>query len=83
MCLLKKLQFIQNWKHFMECGTRTNQNFKFFKVYIIFGTIFVISLFVQGVKERYYVDDSANLTCYSRGSSPPASLIWKINDIKV
>jgi len=35
------------------------------------------------MKERYYVADSANLTCYSRGSSPPASLIWKINGIQV
>ncbi|XP_023348400.1 uncharacterized protein LOC111717119 [Eurytemora carolleeae] len=38
---------------------------------------------IKGMKERYYVADSANLTCYSRGSSPPASLIWKINGIQV
>ncbi len=37
----------------------------------------------RGVKERYYVGDLVNVTCYSRGSSPPASILWKVNDIQV
>ena len=27
--------------------------------------------------------DPVNVTCYSRGSSPPASLSWKVNDNKI
>lgn len=27
--------------------------------------------------------DPVNVTCYSRGSSPPASLSWKVNDDKI
>jgi len=38
---------------------------------------------IKGIQDIYYVGDNANLTCYSRGSSPPASLIWKINDVQV
>ena len=28
----------------------------------------------------YHVGDLVNVTCYSRQSSPPASLAWKVND---
>jgi len=38
---------------------------------------------IKGVLDKYYVGDTANLTCYSRGSSPPASIVWKINDLQV
>ena len=31
----------------------------------------------------YHVGDLVNVTCYSRGSSPPAELAWKVNDDKV
>ena len=31
----------------------------------------------------YNVGDLVNVTCYSRGSSPPAELAWKVNDDKV
>ena len=32
---------------------------------------------------RYYTGDLVNVTCYSRGSSPPANLHWKINNERV
>ena len=31
----------------------------------------------------YNVGDLVNVTCYSRGSSPPAELAWKVNDDRV
>lgn len=34
---------------------------------------------IINLKPRYYTGDLVNVTCYSRGSSPPASLHWKIN----
>lgn len=38
---------------------------------------------ILGNKLRYYTGDLVNVTCYSRGSSPPASLHWKVNDERV
>lgn len=35
---------------------------------------------IVGVKPRYFTGDLVNVTCYSRGSSPPSSLHWKVND---
>ena len=32
---------------------------------------------------RYYTGDLVNVTCYSKGSSPPAELAWKVNDDQV
>ena len=32
---------------------------------------------------RYYTGDLVNVTCYSRGSSPPANLHWKVNNERV
>jgi len=38
---------------------------------------------ITGVKARYFTGDLVNVTCYSRGSSPPAELHWKINKLPV
>ena len=38
---------------------------------------------ILGVKPNYYVGDLANLTCYSRGSSPAPELKWFINGEQV
>jgi len=35
---------------------------------------------IIGLQPSYQVGDLVNTTCYSRGSSPPAELAWKIND---
>jgi len=35
---------------------------------------------IVGLKPSYHVGDLVNVTCYSRQSSPPASLVWKVND---
>jgi len=38
---------------------------------------------IIGLKPTYHVGDLVNVTCYSRGSSPPAELAWKVNDDKI
>lgn len=38
---------------------------------------------IVGNKLRYYTGDLVNVTCYSRGSSPPANLHWKVNNERV
>lgn len=38
---------------------------------------------ILGNKLRYFTGDLVNVTCYSRGSSPPAALHWKVNDERV
>jgi len=38
---------------------------------------------IVGLKPRYYTGDLVNVTCYSKGSSPPAELSWKVNDAKI
>jgi len=38
---------------------------------------------IVGLKPRYFVGDMVNVTCYSRGSSPPAELSWKVNDDRI
>lgn len=38
---------------------------------------------IIGLKPSYNVGDLVNVTCYSRGSSPPAELAWKVNDDKI
>jgi len=38
---------------------------------------------IVGLQPSYHVGDLVNVTCFSRGSSPPAELAWKINDDKI
>lgn len=38
---------------------------------------------IIGLQPSYHVGDLVNVTCYSRGSSPPAELAWKVNDDKI
>lgn len=38
---------------------------------------------IVGMKPRYYTGDLVNVTCFSKGSSPPAELSWKVNDDRI
>jgi len=38
---------------------------------------------IVGLMPRYYTGDLVNVTCYSKGSSPPAELAWKVNDDQI
>lgn len=38
---------------------------------------------ITGLQPSYHVGDLVNVTCYSRGSSPPAELAWKVNNEQI
>jgi len=38
---------------------------------------------IQGLLPSYQVSDLVNVTCYSRGSSPPADLTWTVNGERI
>jgi len=38
---------------------------------------------IQGLQASYEVGEEVNVTCYSRGSSPPADLLWTVNGEKI
>ena len=63
-----------HWRMLFQSNHSSSITHQFLSMY------FFIFIFLS---VSYHVGDLVNVTCYSRGSSPPAELAWKVNDDKV